>query len=119
MVSAEPSSPDWTTNAASPRSRQVKLMDFGTSREGELACASSFAISRSLLSLLCRQSCGVRFHVCPIAACLWPVLISTFTLPFLKYIRVGMSVSPRCCVLPISLRISSLCTSSLRVRKGA
>ncbi len=44
---------------------------------------------------------------------------STFTLPFLKYIRVGMSVSPLCCVLPISLRISSLCMSSLRVRSGA
>src|SRR5258706_11862420 len=44
---------------------------------------------------------------------------STFTLPFLKYIRTGISVSPFCCVLPISLRISSLCMSSLRVRSGA
>src|SRR2546425_9606321 len=44
---------------------------------------------------------------------------STFTLPFLKYIRVGISVRPRCWVLPTSLRISSLCISSLRVRSGA
>src|SRR5207253_9633840 len=44
---------------------------------------------------------------------------STLTLPFLKYIRVGISVSPRCWVLPISRRSSSLWTSSLRVRSGA
>src|ERR1051325_8063207 len=71
--------------------------------------------SRASLSAVRRRSVSRLSHSClPLASA-----SSTFTLPFLKYIRVGTSVSPFCCVLPTSLRISSPCMSSLRVRRGA
>src|SRR5208283_3758575 len=71
--------------------------------------------SLASLSAVRRRSVSRLSHSClPLARA-----SSTFTLPFLKYMRVGMRVSPFCWVLPISLRISSLCMSSLRVRRGA
>src|SRR5688572_10939067 len=41
---------------------------------------------------------------------------ATFTLPFLKYMRVGTIVRPRSTVLPMSFLISALRSSSLRRR---
>ena len=59
--------------------------------------------SRASLSAVRRRSVSRLSHCClPRARA-----SSIFTRPFLKYIRVGISVRPFCCVLPISLRISS------------
>jgi len=71
--------------------------------------------SRASLSAVRRRSVSRLSQSClPLARA-----SSSLTLPFLKYIRVGMRVKPFCWVWPISLRNSSLWTRSLRVRRGA
>src|SRR3989442_1282606 len=47
-----------------------------------------------------------------------PSAIATLARPSLKYSSSGMRVSPCCAVAPMSLRISCLCSSSLRERAG-
>src|ERR1051325_10335857 len=70
--------------------------------------------SRASRSAVRRRSVSRLSHCClPLAKA-----ISHLILPFLKYMRVGTSVYPRCCVLPASLRSSSACTSNFRVRSG-
>src|SRR5581483_3604989 len=71
--------------------------------------------SRASLSAVRRRSVSRLSHSCfPLAKA-----SSIFTLPFLKYILVGIKVRPFCWVLPISLRISSRCMSNFRVRSAA
>src|SRR6202034_477144 len=87
-----------TTDGSAPYAFRLRLM---------ASLASLSAVRRRSVSRL-SQSC------LPLARA-----SSTFTFPFLKYMRTGIRVRPFCWVLPISLRISSLCMSSLRVRRGA
>src|SRR5664279_4910271 len=71
--------------------------------------------SRASLSAVLRRSVSRLSQCClPFARA-----NSTFTLPLRKYSLVGTSVSPFCCVLPMSLCNSFLCTSNFRVRRGS
>src|SRR4030081_3252831 len=94
--------------AAKPRRRLRRLGAYSLPRQDEPRLYACFLdremASRASLSAVRRRSVSRLSHCClPFARA-----SSTLILPFLKYIRVGISVSPFCWVLPMSLRISSL-----------
>src|SRR5438874_4472417 len=76
---------------------------------------------RSFTAARVSRSVSRRLIVSRLSCAFLPLarLIATFTRPSFRYIRTGTSVMPRSTVLPISLRISWRCSSSLRRRVGS